>query len=192
MMWFDEIVQLQSEVDNIILNKINEKTREDNNLCSTRFGKLIDNTKDWSKSDFDFFTLDKRKIAFNVELGELANELGFFKYWKFNHSINRDRVKDEWADCLAFLVSLIISKNIVEHVKSNLENYSKENMMLGGSVEREFKGMMYNNLMTKQDYTTCLHELFWMMGSINYTFDELIEAYKVKTKENIRRAKDGY
>jgi len=169
-----------------------KKRREEHNICSTRFGKLINDTKDWSEIDFHFFTFDKRKIAFNVELGELGNELGFFKYWKFNHKIDRERVKYEWADCLAFLTSLIISKNIVEHVKGNLESYSKESMMLGGSVEREFKGMMYNNLVTKQDYVTCLHELFWMMGSIGYSFDELIEAYKIKTNENIRRAKEGY
>lgn len=189
------IFKLQAEVDNLILTKINEKRKEkhDNEEIKTRFGSLLKGEyKEWNKGDFDFFTFDQRKIAFNVELGELANELGFFKYWKFNHTINKERVKDEWADCLAFLISMIQSKNLEEYINDDLSVYNEESIMLGGGVEREFKGMMYNNLTCKQDYRRCLHELFWMMGSIDYTYKELIEAYEIKTKENIRRAKEGY
>jgi dimeric dUTPase (all-alpha-NTP-PPase superfamily) len=44
--------------------------------------------------------------ALYVELGELTQEIGFFKYWKKNKTINKVRPYDEWADCMHFMASL--------------------------------------------------------------------------------------
>ncbi|WP_000718342.1 dUTPase, partial [Bacillus cereus] len=41
-----------------------------------------------------------------TELGELSNEIGFFKYWKKNKKDDKERQYDEWADCMHFMASL--------------------------------------------------------------------------------------
>ena len=41
----------------------------------------------------------KNKLELLVEIGELANETRYFKYWK-NEPINLDLVKEEFADCM--------------------------------------------------------------------------------------------
>lgn len=46
-------------------------------------------------------------LAFNVELFEYFNAVGFWKWWKHNHQINKEKVLDELADCFAFFLSAV-------------------------------------------------------------------------------------
>ena len=47
-----------------------------------------------------------RKLALLVEIGEVANELKSFKYWKKDKEINLEKVQEELIDCLHFFLSL--------------------------------------------------------------------------------------
>ena len=51
-------------------------------------------------------TKDKRLLALLVELGEFANATRTFKFWSFKPSESKERVLDEFADGLHFLLSL--------------------------------------------------------------------------------------
>ena len=44
--------------------------------------------------------------ALDVEFGELANEIQFFKHWKKNKLIDKAKVIEEACDCLHFILSL--------------------------------------------------------------------------------------
>jgi NTP pyrophosphatase (non-canonical NTP hydrolase) len=63
--------------------------------------------KDRGVEGFAGNTEEVRTISFALvaEILELANELGW-KSWKPRQVIDRERVVDEWADCLAFLGTL--------------------------------------------------------------------------------------
>ena len=55
--------------------------------------KMFDNTFK------DVEIIKKNKLELLVEIGELANETRYFKYWS-NKPIDLESVKDEYADCL--------------------------------------------------------------------------------------------
>ena len=49
---------------------------------------------------------EKEIIALLVELGEFANEVKLFKYWKKHKEINQTKMLEEFADGIHFLTSL--------------------------------------------------------------------------------------
>lgn len=157
-----ETFDMQKEVDGLIQDKI-----------SVSFQK----------------TTEERKIAFHVELGELANEIGFFKYWKKSHKINNERIKDEWSDCLAFLNSLSLTYGFEDYF-NNLDQIKY--VVSLDKPQYYYKNLMYNKLYDYVDLECAYKDLFKLGLTLGYSLEELFEAYEIKTKENIRRAKEGY
>lgn len=70
-------------------------------------------------------TLSDRQVALLTEIGELANEMQNFKYWKHNKNIQLDKVKEEYADVLHFIISLGI--DIFEDANDMYEWYVYKN-----------------------------------------------------------------
>ena len=66
-------------------------------------------------------------IALYTEVGEFANEIQSFKYWKKSKNIDQNNLLEEFADGLHFLISFAIKTNcnyIIEPlVLSNDINY---------------------------------------------------------------------
>lgn len=179
-----ELFDIQREVDNKIIEKLKEEHNRIKNNSKSGLYKLI------CGNEYDFkTTLNDRKIAFRIELSELANEIGFFKYWKTSHEINDFRIKDEWADCLAFLLSIIITTNNESFVENKLQI---DLFTVGGYIPREYSELDSNKMDSKIDYLNAFRSLLWLGIACGYSRDELFEAYKNKSKENIRRAKEGY
>lgn len=135
-------------------------------------------------------TIGDRKIAFGVELCELANEIGFFKYWKTSHKLDYDRIKDEWADCFAFLNSLAITYGLEDEIIKDFDmlTYSVNQP----NVSTSFKQLQFNKLYDATDILSAYVDLFKIGYKVGFKKEELIEAYKVKSAENIRRAQEGY
>jgi len=163
-----ELLEIQRNVDGVIAEKI-----------KMNFGD----------------TLEMRKIAFKVELGELANEIGSFKYWKESHVIDKTLVLDEWADCLAFLLSITNQTMIT----GDIEFYpvGKTSTMTDNEVGYWINDNIVKLLMNKLDYYNgglngafkTLYEIGLLCG---YTIEEMEDAYKKKSEVNIQRAKEGY
>lgn len=57
-------------------------------------------------------TKTRRLLAYLVELGELANATKTFKFWSLKPSESRERLLDEYADGLHFLLSLALAYQI--------------------------------------------------------------------------------
>lgn len=142
------------------------------------------------EGDFDY-TLNKRRVAFKVELSELSNEIGFFKYWKKSHEVFPDRVKSEWADCLAFLLSVTISNQFENDIidwfaNSNLRDCKNcDEMQL-------FNRLQYNKLYDYVDIESAFIDLFKLGLKQGFSIAELTMAYISKSEVNLRRANEGY
>ncbi|WCR32916.1 dUTPase [Bacillus phage BC-5] len=169
----------------MILNLLNKQKEVDSYIAEKVNDKYI---KEGKNKDFKD-TIGKRKVAFKVELCELANEIGFFKYWKESHVINKDRVLDEWADCLAFLNSIVVTQNYERHINEYLQYCVLESSM---DVNYHFDRLMKNKLYDLTDYEYAYIELYKMGSTLGFSFGELNVAYLNKSEENIRRAKEGY
>lgn len=173
MINFNDLFLLQKEVDYLIAEKLKNNVND--------FREFKD-------------TIGDRKVAFKVELGELANEIGYFKYWKESHVIKKDRVLDEWADCLAFLISIMISQcDYLPKVDYDLIEREDRVIYAKGLSSSNFNWMFKNEL---DWYNKGLNSMFQNLIEIGryngFTYEELENAYRNKTIENIRRAKEGY
>jgi len=163
-----ELLDIQRKVDGVISEKI--------------------------KMNFDD-TLEMRKLAFKVELGELANEIGSFKYWKDSHVIDKTLVMDEWADCLAFLLSITNQTMSVGEI--DFYPVGKSSTMTDEDVKYWINTNVTKLMMDKLDaykgglngVYKSLYEIGMLLG---YTQNELEESYKRKSEVNIQRANEGY
>lgn len=122
------------------------------------------------------YPLDMVQTAYRVELGELLQEWKQFKYWKINKGeIDRDKMLEEWADCMHFALSLFIQEEIEEDISeycSYLETYE--------IIERCF------NLYFVLENTLALGL------KLGYTLEELEQAYWKKNKINWERIENNY
>lgn len=142
---------------------------------------------------FDMFStknIEKKIFAFRVELGELANEVGFFKYWKQSHIMDRREVMEEWADCLHFLLSIGLSLGFDSYVTSATSSVKPIEHMETASYL--FYTMMTQPLETSTDYATAVSLLITIGHSLGFDDTQLTEAYNRKNEKNIDRQKNGY
>ena len=101
---------------------LNMQSGLDNTIMFNKFGdRLIG--KD---------VLTERFLAMIVEVCELANATRCFKYWSEKESETKERLLDEYADCLHFLLSigntLEFKAEEIEaaYLKKHDENYKRQ------------------------------------------------------------------
>lgn len=123
-------------------------------------------------------------IALRVEVAELFNELAFFKHWKKSHEISKERVLEEFADCLHFFASLANHDNVcLEYNKPNETDEYRlaktlrlgyETLVLGFVLQADFESLID------------------IMRIYNFNYEEMEQAYIKKNQENWKRMREGY
>ena len=143
--------------------------------------KMLEAQKELDKANMEKgglteYPLEMVQTAYRVELGELLQEWKQFKFWKINKGeIDREKMLEEWADCMHFALSLFIQEEIEEDISeycSYLETYE--------IIERCF------NLYFVLENTLALGL------KLGYTLEELEQAYWRKNKINWERIEGGY
>ena len=131
---------------------------------------------------------ERKIVALLVELGELANELQFFKYWKDEIVIDRQRAIEEYIDVIHFTLSIANDLGVHEHEYVQTEPKDLNKLFIGitnlatvlsTSKEKEHAKTLVNNIIA----------LGYKLG-----LDEqiVIEAYNKKNEVNYERQKAGY
>ena len=106
-----KLLVMQKELDDVILDKYN-----DEDIYSFKHKDL----------------LTERILALSVEVGELANATRCFKYWSEKESEPKERVLDEFADVLHFVLSIghtleFTAEEIEQaYLKKHEENYKRQ------------------------------------------------------------------
>lgn len=98
--------------------------------------KILERLKDSGGKITEQELLNCRLVALFTEVGEFANEISSFKYWKKNHEYNRIKELDEYVDILFFWMSIGILKGYTpeevqeaymqkwnENIRRQRENY---------------------------------------------------------------------
>ncbi len=129
------------------------------------------------------YPLDMVQTAYRVELGELLQEWKQFKFWKINKGeIDRAKMLEEWADCMHFALSLENCWGL--ELEDDIEYRIKIEECINdiyGICEECFKA---NDWVLK--YTIALGL------KLDYTLEELEQAYWKKNKINWERIEGGY
>lgn len=131
---------------------------------------------------------ERKIVALLVELGELANELKFFKYWKENINIDRQRAIEEYIDVIHFAIGLAVDLGIDEHKYTNTKPKDLNKLFIGitnlatvlsTSKEKEHAKSLLNNIIAL-GYQLGLNEQI------------VIEAYNKKNEVNYQRQENDY
>ena len=138
---------------------------------------------------------DKRTLALQIELGELANELPeVFKYW--SHKKNKyDEALEEYVDCLHFILSLgnSLCCNRVEIQPSKSDDIVKTFIELQGIIVVVRNAYHLQATMNAQNYYQRLCSEFMYLGQlIGFSWEQIEKAYMDKNNENYERQANGY
>jgi dimeric dUTPase (all-alpha-NTP-PPase superfamily) len=139
------------------------------------------------EDDFNSVELvDQRIFALKVELGELANCTGWFKYWKKSHVVNQAATIEEWSDVLHFLLSIGNSRKytFIQDIQPDLWH----KVPMG----RLFIYIMGNEIDSSGKWKNAMEQLFCIGLKLGYSEEEMIQAYKEKREENFARQHRGY
>ncbi|MGL4343094.1 MAG: dUTP diphosphatase [Metamycoplasmataceae bacterium] len=131
----------------------------------------------------------KMKIGLFVEIGEFANEIQAFKYWKKNKIIDNNLIIEEFSDGLHFLLSFALNydfnstkispKIISDDINQQfLATFSKLNVY----YEREQFNILWEVL-----------ELYLgIIKLLKFSDQEIIDGYLRKNQKNFERIKNNY
>ena len=158
-----EIVKLQEELDEKIAKEL------DINLDDDEFVR-------------------KRLLAYYVELGELANETAFFKYWKQSHQPDTHREIEELIDVLHFLVSIGITRKYTKMMQE-IEPFP---FYEEATFEDMFEMLFANRLDTSAQWHHAMSLVLGLGHKLGYNDDLLLKAYETKNQINHERQEKGY
>ncbi len=132
---------------------------------------------------------EDRIIALLVELGEVSNEIRFFKYWSKKPASEKEIIIDELVDCLHFAFSLGNTINndrwvfATDDMKRPMnliyfDIVGKLHKMVHDQSPELFRSMLFN-----------LVEIAWYLG---YSMEDIEIAYDKKNAVNYERQNSGY
>jgi dimeric dUTPase (all-alpha-NTP-PPase superfamily) len=135
----------------------------------------------------EFHTMNKR-TNFRTELGELTNELaGYFKHWSTKGNGSREDIGEEWADCLAFLISIGNDRNYTKFVhRTYIEEYAEYPVQL--LIDELFSSPVN----CSASFQRSLNLLFALGDKLGFTENELKDLYIMKNEKNWARQQAGY
>lgn len=140
--------------------------------------------------------MNNKVLALYVELGELANETRCFKHWSNKGPSPKERILEEYADCLHFILSIGLSLGM--DYKLQDKYYTN---IFSTDVTKQFNiifraiTILENDLnytLAERDYLNVV-ELFLGLGTLlGFTEEIIVQAYKDKNKVNHTRQENGY
>ena len=150
----------------MIFNDVFESNKE--------LDKMFDNTFP------DLEMVKKNKLELLVEIGELANETRYFKYWS-NKPIDMNLVKGEYADCIIITLYFFnIMKIELDEEFCQIDKY--DNVDIFGRLYKLASEFYYN------DSKELIKEIFATIISLGYIIgfnnQDIIDACMTKINKN--------
>jgi dimeric dUTPase (all-alpha-NTP-PPase superfamily) len=133
--------------------------------------------------------LQKKLLALQVELGELANETRCFKYWSDKGPSDKEVILEEYVDCLHFILSVGLEKGY-EDIKPELKH-------IESPLTDQFLTLYIDVndfiICSSKDHYITLFEDFLNLGiSLNFTIEDIEDSYLRKNSTNHKRQANGY
>lgn len=146
---------------------------------------------DYKESD----RFDKLILAFVVELGELANETRFFKFWSTDKEMRRKKALAEYVDNIHFLLDLGIQIHIAPYEfwfdESNVETHTYANLT-GQFLWVTNSVVNLRNHSQEDRFEILVYEYLALGKMLGFAWDEIESAYYEKNKINHDRQTNGY
>ncbi|MCM3720529.1 MULTISPECIES: dUTP diphosphatase [Solibacillus] len=131
----------------------------------------------------------EKGLALLVELSELANETRCFKYWSTKEPSKRAVLLEEFVDSVHFMLSLGNMRGflLVEWP------YLKEKQELTETFLNTTQTILtFLQHQTEENYRAMWEQYSLIAYNLNFTIDDVFQAYKLKNEKNYERQRNGY
>lgn len=135
-------------------------------------------------------TFSSRLLALIVELGEFANETRCFKYWSLKGPSAKEVILEEYVDGLHFILSLGIylkPRKMIYDIHQE-KAYNLVNAILSAYEE----ALKLRHDYSLAQYETAFNTYLNLISYLNFTPDEVKDAYLSKLKVNYERQNNKY
>lgn len=138
--------------------------------------------------------LDRKLMAFHIELAELANETRCFKFWSEKGPSPFSVILEEYVDGIHFLLSVGLEFGYDDEKVYNLPPVEEVDNI---TLVQSFYDVMdaVTELRKKGDRASYrnLFETYLLLGSrLQFTEEDIVKAYFEKNEVNFQRQKEGY
>ncbi|TDV24169.1 dimeric dUTPase (all-alpha-NTP-PPase superfamily) [Mycoplasmopsis mustelae] len=139
--------------------------------------------------------LIQKTLALIIEAGEYVNEVQSFKYWKNQKNIDEQKITEEFADLLHFLINLAYAYEV---------NPIIEPKILNKDINIQFQELFYQiaqiiSVLKTNDFQTIQNQILKVfeiaIGSfvmLGFSYAQLFQAYFYKNQKNFKRIYSNY
>lgn len=133
--------------------------------------------------------LEEKILAFQVELGELANETRCFKYWSLRPASAREVILEEYVDGVHFLLSIGIDLHTIDIEVDQLAGESSLTKQFALLFELSGQLGKTNSI---EDFRNLFQQYINLGKQLNFTPTDIEVAYIGKNEVNHQRQNQGY
>lgn len=140
--------------------------------------------------NLDLNTLTNKKyLALLTELGELANETRCFKYWSSKAPSPREKILEEYVDCLHFILTIGLDYGF----ESVEPSFQSKPIDLSTQFIHLFQGV--NGLISvpsMKNYSELFNDFLALGANLGFSPDDIQTAYMSKNEVNHQRQDAHY
>lgn len=143
-------------------------------------------------------------LALQVEIAEVINEWRVFKHWSGDREPRREKMLEEYVDCLHFFLSIARQLDLPSGDLYVCEDELENDTVIIFSELLHNVGMIHADKMLlreikdvrvfqREHFRSSLF-IFYALGEqrLGFTFEEITEAYLKKNQINHKRQENGY
>lgn len=143
-------------------------------------------------------------LALQVEIAELANEWRGFKHWSKDQNPRRERMLEEYVDCLHFFLSIARQLDLPDDDMYVPDDELESETAVLFTELLHYVGMINEHLFLYKKPNDVSHRqrhffraalgLFYNLGEqrFGFTWDQIAAAYVAKNRVNHERQENGY
>ena len=126
-----------------------------------------------------------RYMAFKVELCEMLNADGEFKFWKQSHEADRSKVLEEYVDALHFILSIGIAAGVRDGSEKGFKTWRSFIVTADHLMMNDLDHIMRN-------WHSFFREFLGLGDMLGFSEEEITEAYLSKNEVNHKRQDNDY
>lgn len=136
-------------------------------------------------------TKSRRLLAYLVELGELANATKTFKFWSLKPSESRERLLDEYADGLHFILSLVLAYDY-QLPLFTLSDEGDEDTLTDKFTHCYQSIVKFSETPSSSQLFQAFSDFLALGQALSFTSEDIFHAYENKLMINYQRQNNKY
>ncbi|MFA9558688.1 dUTP diphosphatase [Evansella sp. AB-rgal1] len=137
--------------------------------------------------------LQRKLLALQVEVGELANETRCFKFWSEKGPSAQDIILEEYVDGVHFVLSIGLEMSL----ETEVVQWSTTQQVIGEELVPYFLNVMnrvsaLSQVGSKENYVSLFQDYFVLGSALGFSEVDIISAYEKKNEVNHVRQDQGY